>query len=224
MTDNFQQAAKVIELIQAGKFEEGAAREPEDPEARRLEHRRERIEHVGKRVPVRYTKLDDREARRRAPALEEVDIEGLALTPRSLLICGSTGLGKTTLAATLMRAMMVLAYRGDDRSWRAVRSAWFHVASDLARAIERTAPWEECKTAELAIGASWLCIDDLGTERGDRAIDEICRIISHRYNEELPTVITTAMTFDEMTRRYGEGIVRRLIEVPESVIELGGSR
>ena len=224
MTDNFEQAARVIELIKKSDLLDGVERQADDPEARRLEYRQERIEHVGQRVPARYTKLDDKEARRRAPALEEVDIEGLALTPRSLLICGATGLGKTTLAATLMRAMMVLAYRGDEYSWRAMRTAWFHVASDLARAIEQVAPWEECKTAELATSASWLCIDDLGTERGDRAIDEICRIISHRYNEELPTVITTAMSFDEMTRRYGEGIVRRLIEVPDSVIELGANR
>jgi len=211
-----------MNLVVDGKAE--AVRQETDLEKSKMKHRREQLTVTGARVPSRYRGLDIASAIERAPAIEKVrdflDPDAYRLLG-SFIACGATGAGKTTLAAVTMREILMRAWHGDELSWSVGKSAWFFVASDLSSEIARCAPWEECRSAELALSASWLCIDDLGTERGERGISEISRIISARYNDSQPTVITTAMTWPQINNRYGEGIARRMLEA--EVIELGGS-
>jgi DNA replication protein DnaC len=215
---DMNRASEIVSRLKLVTSDEPVMRRERDPEQARMEHRRERLRMVGGRIPSRYSGLDFEKAAARAPAIASVNLESLT---RSMVVCGATGAGKTTLACAVMRSIIGRAWDGCAEHWRAAKAAWFWVAADLGRELCKAAPWEECRAGELALSASWLCIDDLGTEQGDRAISEISRIISARYNDEQLTVITTAMAWPQIARRYGEGIARRMLE--SEVIELGGS-
>ena len=56
-----------------------------------------------------------------------------------------------------------------------------------------------------------LVIDDMGAEYGtDWVVNKVDSIITHRYNELLPTIITTNLTKEEMKGRYMERVYDRL--------------
>lgn len=62
--------------------------------------------------------------------------------------------------------------------------------------------------------ADFLIIDDLGTElKNEWGSSRIYRIIDERYRNNLPTVITTNLTFANMNKRYDERVSDRLREM-----------
>lgn len=58
----------------------------------------------------------------------------------------------------------------------------------------------------------FVVIDDLGTEDAtSKAKSLVNYIISHRYDEQLPTVITTNLSTVDITTRYGERLLDRIM-------------
>lgn len=104
-----------------------------------------------------------------------------------LVIAGGVGVGKTVAAA----------FACQERS-----GSRFVKAIDVARAGQFNAEfWDEVNTASL------LALDDLGTEPLDEkgwALAGLHALFDSRYDDALPTVITTNLTFDAFMARYGQ--------------------
>lgn len=113
------------------------------------------------------------------------------------VIIGPTGAGKSLSAAVAMRRVI-----GDDGcSW----AAWVR-ADELSRVLsirEHISDVEKLKRALI------LVIDELGYERFPELVLEI---LGYRYDNELPTVITSGMKLQEMSDRYSDATLRRIVE------------
>ena len=122
---------------------------------------------------------------------------------RSALLLGPSQIGKsTTLALALRRALRVSDLRKGQVHWFYARA--------LAQAA-RQYPLGEgvCPEVDRAMKADLLVLDDLGLER-DPA--ELIDVIHTRYERERVTWTTSGMSMAELRERYGEALVRRLVE------------
>ncbi|NNN34510.1 ATP-binding protein, partial [Streptomyces sp. S3(2020)] len=107
---------------------------------------------------------------------------GIAEGP-SLLIAGPTGTGKTHQAYGAVRALLT---RGVRLRWEATTSADLH-----ARLRPRTGHDGERDLQTLA-RCPLLLLDDLGAAKTSEWTEELTyRLINHRYEHMLPTLITT---------------------------------
>ena len=68
--------------------------------------------------------------------------------------------------------------------------------------------------------AADVLLDELGA---GTLVDPIEGIIARRHADHRPTIITTPYDADDLARRYGDGIARRVYE-RACVIRLGGPR
>jgi len=124
--------------------------------------------------------------------------------PRWLLLMGGYGTGKTHLAAAVAHCWLA-----------AGQSVFFAVVPDLldhlraAFAPSSEVPYDEMfdtiREVEL------LVLDDLGAENGTAwATEKLFQLINYRYNEGLPTVITTNQ---QLHTRMDERIRSRLSDL-----------
>lgn len=132
-----------------------------------------------------------------------------AVSAPSVVILGSAGTGKTSLACALLRAT------AESRSTR----GRFASAFALAKARqEHPLGNGEAPAIEKALSAKLLLLDELGAEFSrNTAVQEV---IHERHAEELPTIYTSGFDADELAKRYGDGIARRIFE-GATVIRLG---
>jgi DNA replication protein DnaC len=117
--------------------------------------------------------------------------------------------GKTSLACALLRAWEARYPRR-----RAVLvPAW---KLGVARA-QHGLGQGEAPEVEHAFTAGLCVIDDLGSER-NTAMNAVPDVIFARALEGRPTWVTTWMTPEAVTQRYGDGIARRLFEAGRAVV------
>jgi DNA replication protein DnaC len=120
-----------------------------------------------------------------------------------LVIMGGYGSGKTHLAAAIAN------YRADAHV-----PPLFVVIPDLMDHLRATfnphstvsldRRFEEVRTAPLLI------LDDLGTQSSTQWVKEkLYQLFNHRYNAELPTVITTTASLEEMDPRIRSRMMDR---------------
>jgi DNA replication protein DnaC len=126
----------------------------------------------------------------------------------SLALIGPTSSGKTL---GTIHAIFRLIERGitEQRRWPVPT---FTKATQLAIARKQTRLGEgEAELVTKALAADLFILDDLGQEapNGDTAIWDV---VDGRYDKGLPTLITSGLTVDELTTRYGEAFVRRLVQ------------
>jgi DNA replication protein DnaC len=143
---------------------------------------------------------------RESEKLAPEDIQGLSKAFRAaqmyaehprgwLVLMGKTFTGKTHLAAAIGNYRQKM---GD--------SPMFVVVPDLLDHLRATfSPTSNISYDELfnqVRTVSLLILDDLGTQSASPwAKEKLYQIFNYRYNAELPTVITTAMTMEEMDQR-----------------------
>lgn len=180
-------------------------------------------------IPERYrgATWNSRVLSDRVPDLAEMTIlPQVLLGDRVLLIHGPTGAGKTSFACALARFMVEQTVPdSDSRILSKAQGFRFVVAREIPTAKgegEGPAPF---KVAEKA---SVLLLDDVGQEAtgdGFQAAERchmVKRILDHRDERELQTIVTTFSTPAEWAARYGAGTARRYWESPDGrVIELG---
>ena len=121
----------------------------------------------------------------------------------NLLFVGGTGLGKTFLSACIARAA---AERGC--------SVVYETASHLFGKLEaaRFSDSEEARKESAQFGrCDLLILDDLGTEMPSQFVTAaLYSLLNDRLLAGKPTVISTNLNVDELTRRYSPQIASRL--------------
>jgi DNA replication protein DnaC len=142
-------------------------------------------------------------------------VPGIATGP-SLLIAGPTGTGKTHQAygaiRTLLRAGVRLRWEGTT------------VADLYAAQRPRRGSDPEQQLRRLA-RSPLLLLDDLGASKQSPWTEELTyRLVNHRYNQLLPTLITTNLPVAELRDAVGDRVASRLAEMTDRVILTGHDR
>ncbi|WUH95824.1 ATP-binding protein [Streptomyces sp. NBC_00433] len=140
---------------------------------------------------------------------------GIATGP-SLLIAGPTGTGKTHQAYGAIRALLAAGVR---LRWEATTTADLYAAqrpqhgSDPEQQLWRLAR------------SPLLLLDDLGAAKQSPWTEELTyRLVNHRYNQLLPTLVTTNLPVAELRDAVGDRVASRLAEMTERVILTGHDR
>lgn len=134
-----------------------------------------------------------------------------------LVLWGSTGTGKTTLALIAMRHM---AEAGQ-------RVAWVEY-TDLIKRVQATYDRErytgptEDEILTALVKADLLVIDDMGSAASDRPASEnrieiMFRIVNGRYAWSGRTIVTTNLTPEHLRRQFGDRIYSRLAGMSDLV-------
>lgn len=156
-------------------------------------------------VPATYRWLDG--ASSLAGLVGWPNVEKLRLIarqrPRMACIHGRrSGTGKTASAILLARG---LAPDG---------IGYFVRVSELVSSLSETGWGQTSEQIQRARGARVLVLDDLGIEQASEASRAaVCDLVWRRADSDRAgrvTIVTTSLTPDELTRRYGDGMARRL--------------
>jgi DNA replication protein DnaC len=131
------------------------------------------------------------------------------VTGPSLLMAGMTGAGKTHQAYGAVRA---LAQAGVGVRWRAT------TAADLYAGL-RPRPGVDSERELAAVSrVPLLILDDLGAAKTSEWVEEITyRLINHRYNHCLPTLITSNLTIRDLRTYVGDRVASRLAQMTTRV-------
>ena len=122
-----------------------------------------------------------------------------------LVLFGNAGTGKTHVAVGMGKLVCALGY-----------SLTFVTVADWLEALRSSYDGGQAgKTAEQQWKhlqeREWLILDDLGLESETAWVREkIYQVINRRWLGKLPTIVTTNRTPEDLSRRYGEGVVSRL--------------
>ncbi|MEO8875208.1 MAG: hypothetical protein ABI461_06465 [Polyangiaceae bacterium] len=190
-----------------------AARDEESAEAACARRRGEagRAWEAALPVAYRWARLDHRLLPSR------VKLDRLPPQPpsaRRVVFFGDAGVGKTSLAVALLRALAETAIARTsfdrDEDVRAIVRR-FHFASAHRLGTAGVAVHGDPDAIRIAMRARVLLLDDLGSERSIPS-NPIPDIIAERHAEDRVTWITTGLTAKEIVDRYGGGVARRILE------------
>jgi DNA replication protein DnaC len=140
---------------------------------------------------------------------------GIATGP-SLLIAGPTGTGKTHQAYGAVRALLTAGVR---LRWEAT------TAADLYAAQRPQQSNDPGRQLWALARCPLLLLDDLGAAKQSPWTEELTyRLVNHRYNQLLPTLVTTNLPVAELRDAVGDRVASRLAEMTDRVILTGHDR
>jgi DNA replication protein DnaC len=135
---------------------------------------------------------------------------------RSLLLLGPTGVGKTHQAYGVLR---YLAAADTHTSWKATSAADMYAALRPRHGVDSETEFRKYAHTQL------LMIDDLGAAKPSEWTEEInFRLVNHRYENRLPTIITSNVLPKQLTERVGERVASRLVGMSDRIVIRGTDR
>lgn len=138
-------------------------------------------------------------------------------TGPSLLLLGPTGSGKTHQAWGAVRGLAVSG-AGMPR-WQFSTAASIYAKLRPRHGVDSEAEFDRY------VGASLLVVDDLGAAKDSEWTEEInYRLVNHRYEHGLPTLITSNVPVRDLVAKLGERVASRLNEMAHRVVLDGGDR
>ena len=141
--------------------------------------------------------------------------------PPSLLLYGMFGNGKTSLARAIARLVEYVSEQNDYS--RRVRTR-FLTAKDICRICSVSERFkEQYDDYQSIFNEPFLIIDDMGAEPADLIVygmihNPIVDIITHRYDKQLTTIMTSNLTEKELKEKYGQRIYDRLREMAKPIL------
>jgi DNA replication protein DnaC len=143
-------------------------------------------------------------------------VPGIATGP-SLLIAGPTGTGKTYQAYGAIRVLLTAGVR---LRWEATTAADLYAAQ---RPQQGHADPEQ--QLQRLVRTPLLLLDDLGAAKQSPWTEELTyRLVNHRYNHLLPTLVTTNLPVADLREVIGDRTASRLAEMTDRVILTGHDR
>lgn len=140
----------------------------------------------------------------------------LAGRHRWLLVNGNTGTGKTFQAWGVVRA---LCESGLSFRWQFVSEVDL-----LARLRPRHGVDSETEFSRYA-NTDLLVLDDYGVAKKSEWVEDVVfRLINHRHNEELPTLITTNLPPEQVLKHLDDRIGSRIGGMSDVAALFGGDR
>lgn len=129
---------------------------------------------------------------------------------RGVLMIGNYGCGKTHLAAAILNTMINSGVSG-----------MFVVVPELLNKM-RDSFDDESSTREIEEQAKTvdvLVLDDLGAEKpSDWVREQLYILINYRYENELPTIVTTNCNGSELRDKLGARILSRIVEMTVPIV------
>ena len=144
-----------------------------------------------------------------------------------ILLSGGVGSGKTFLSAAVANAVIDMSRISDDDAERAGKGIMYRkytpvrFTSTVELLEQLKATYNAGSGTETAQNitarlkkAPLLVLDDMGAEKPSEWVSErLFEIVDYRYNEELPVIITTNATPQELKQKIGERSFDRLREM-----------
>ncbi|NUS00401.1 MAG: ATP-binding protein [Kribbellaceae bacterium] len=133
----------------------------------------------------------------------------------SLLLLGPVGTGKTH---QVYGAIREIVHTGVSCSWLVTTAADLY--ADLRPNQNRND-----QVFDRFANVPLLVLDDLGAHKGTEwTAEQTFRLINHRYENELATVVTSNLTAPQLRDRVGDRITSRLVEMCRHVALKGSDR
>ncbi|MFE4671058.1 ATP-binding protein [Streptomyces sp. NPDC056723] len=135
----------------------------------------------------------------------------------SLLLLGVTGVGKTHEAYGAMRELSLSGVYGQ---WEVTTAADLYAALRPRHGVDSEAEFRRYRNARL------LLVDDLGAERKPTEFTEEInfRLINWRYENHLPTLMTSNVEPKDLAARLGDRVISRLAEMCQRIPMKGNDR
>ena len=172
------------------------------------------VAEVRRRLPASFqnVSLDDLASlRTRVRDQGAIRLAKRAVNASKVVLVGPSGMGKTTLVAAMAMA----------RAQSTGLSAWWVSAPELSKVCaEHPLGRGEHPLMSTATGPGLLIFDDVGNETTPPSQNKTPDVMVARYDNALPTWVTTGLDWGQMAARLGENIARRVFENAQ-VIELG---
>jgi DNA replication protein DnaC len=142
-----------------------------------------------------------------------------------LVLIGDYGVGKSHLAVSVVRRYVNYHRYGEDsRIMPCSSGAWFVKQSSLLLELRETYRNPNAKNPiAKAESASLFVLDEIGISGGGK--DEapmIHEILSHRYEELKPTILTSNVSFEQLKESIGDRMRDRLKECAFAILTIGG--
>jgi hypothetical protein len=184
-------------------------RDTEEPEFDVDDVRRAR-EDLWRRIPKAYRVKPSESATWFKPASKPILDAAMAWDWSSpcLLICAPTDYGKSVAAAIVAIRLMRRGREADWKRWRGIR--WVGIPELMTAARSWPLGSGECPEVRVASTCELAILDDLGNET-DHA-STLFDVTQSRYQRGLKTITTTGLAPRALVARYGECILRRLIQ------------